>query len=78
MGDVMTELQNRSGIILGMEAEGNYQKIKARVPLAELNRYSTTLSSLTSGKAKWQIETVEKIPIDFLDTKIPYRETKLS
>ena len=47
MGDVMTDLQGRRAIIMGMEAEGTYQKIKARVPLAEMNRYSTSLSSIT-------------------------------
>lgn len=51
MGDVMTDLQGRRTIVLGMDSEGNYQKIKARVPLAEMNRYSTALSSLTSGRA---------------------------
>ena len=47
MGDVMTDLQGRRAIIMGMDSEGNYQKIKAKVPLAEMNRYSTALSSLT-------------------------------
>ncbi|HNW98329.1 MAG TPA: elongation factor G [Bacteroidales bacterium] len=53
MGDVMTDLQGRRAIVLGMDSEGNYQKIKARVPLAELNRYSTSLSSITSGRATY-------------------------
>jgi elongation factor G len=70
MGDVMTDLQNRRGIILGMEAEGNYQKIKARVPLAELNRYSTTLSSLTSGKATFTMKFIEyqQVPANVQET----------
>jgi len=53
MGDVMTDLQGRRAIVLGMDSEGSYQKIKARVPLAELNRYSTSLSSITSGRATY-------------------------
>lgn len=53
MGDVMTDLQGRRAVIMGMESEGNYQKIKAKVPLAEMNKYSTTLSSLTSGRAMY-------------------------
>lgn len=53
MGDVMTDLQGRRAIVLGMDSEGNYQKIKARVPLAEMNRYSTALSSITSGRATY-------------------------
>jgi elongation factor G len=56
MGDVMTDLQNRRGVVLGMEGEGHYQKIKARVPLAEMTRYSTALSSLTSGKATYTMK----------------------
>jgi elongation factor G len=70
MGDVMTDLQNRRGIILGMEAEGNYQKIKARVPLAELNRYSTALSSLTSGKATFTMKFIEyqQVPANVQET----------
>lgn len=51
MGDVMTDLQNRRSIILGMDNEGNFQKIKAKVPLAELYKYSTTLRSITQGRA---------------------------
>jgi len=63
MGDVMTDLQGRRAIIMGMEAEGNYQKIKARVPLAEMNRYSTTLSSITSGRAMYSLSFAEYAPV---------------
>lgn len=59
MGDVITDLQGRRGVVLGMESEGNYQKIKAKVPLAEMNRYSTALSSLTSGKATYTMKFSE-------------------
>ncbi len=50
-GEVMTDLQNRRAIIMGMEIEGNFQKIKAKVPLATLYKYSTTLRSITQGRA---------------------------
>ena len=53
MGDVMTDLQNRRSIILGMEAVGVYQRIKAKTPEAELYQYSTTLRSLTQGRASF-------------------------
>ena len=53
MGDVMGDLQTRRAIIMGMDAEGHYQKIKAKVPLAELYQYSSSLRSLTQGKAKF-------------------------
>lgn len=51
MGDVMSDLQNRRAMIMGMNSEKRFEVIRARVPLAELNKYSTTLSSLTSGRA---------------------------
>ncbi len=59
MGDVMTDLQGRRAVIMGMDSEGNYQKIKARVPLAEMNRYSTALSSITSGRAIYSLKFAE-------------------
>ena len=66
MGDVMTDLQGRRALIMGMESEGNYQKIKAKVPLAEMNRYSTSLSSLTSGRATYGMKFAEyqQVPMD--------------
>jgi elongation factor G len=59
MGDIMTDLQGRRAIIMGMDSEGNYQKIKAKVPLAEMNRYSTALSSLTSGSGAYSLKFAE-------------------
>jgi len=56
MGDVMTDLQGRRAIIEGMEGEGKYQYIRAKVPLAEMDRYSTALSSLTSGRAEYSMK----------------------
>ena len=53
LGDVMGDLQTRRAMIMGMDAEGHYQKIIARVPLAELYQYSSTLRSITQGKAKY-------------------------
>ena len=53
MGDVMGDLQTRRAMIMGMSAEGHYQKINAKVPLKELYRYSSTLRSLTQGRAKF-------------------------
>jgi elongation factor G len=50
MGDVMGDISSRRGKISGMEAEGPFQIIKAKVPLAELYKYSTHLRSLTSGR----------------------------
>jgi len=66
MGDVMSDLQTRRGVIEGMDAEGHYQKIVAKVPLAELNSYSSSLRSLTQGKAKYttRFHSYESVPYD--------------
>ncbi len=65
MGGVMTDLQGRRAIIMGMEGG----TIKARVPLAEMNRYSTALSSLTSGRASYEMTFAEyaQVPPDIQD-----------
>jgi elongation factor G len=53
MGEVMGDLQTRRAIIMGMDSDGHYQKVMARAPLAELYLYSSTLRSLTQGRAKY-------------------------
>ena len=55
MGNVMGDLQTRRAIILGMDSQGHYQVIRARIPLKELHKYSSTLRSLTQGKAKFSL-----------------------
>ena len=79
MGDVMTDLQGRRAIIMGMEAEGTFQKIKARVPLAEMNRYSTALSSITSGRAMYGMKYAEysQVPGDIQDKLLKEYEESL-
>ncbi len=52
MGDIMGDLQTRNAMIMGMDAEGHYQKIKAKVPLRDLYKYSSTLRALSQGRAK--------------------------
>ncbi len=56
MGDVMSDLQGRRAIVQGMSSEKGFEKITAKVPLAELNKYSTSLSSLTSGRAMYSMK----------------------
>lgn len=63
MGDVMTDLQGRRAIIMGMEGEGIYQRIKAKVPLAEVSKYSTALNSITSGRAFYTLDYAEYAPV---------------
>ena len=62
MGDVMTDLQGRRAVIMGMDSEGNYQKILAKVPLAELNRYSTAFSSTHQRKSNLRDEICRIYP----------------
>ena len=62
----ITQPQGRRAIIMGMDSEGSYQIIKAKVPLAEMNRYSTALSSLTSGSGTYSLAFAEytQVPPD--------------
>ena len=53
LGNVMTDLQSRRAIILGMDNDGKYQTIKAKTPLAEMYKYSTTLRSITQGRGSF-------------------------
>ncbi|MBO5838750.1 MAG: elongation factor G [Bacteroidales bacterium] len=66
MGGVMTDLQSRRAIVMGMDSEGMNTIIKAKVPLAEMYRYSTALSSITSGRAVFsmQFAEYEAVPTD--------------
>lgn len=59
MGDVMSDLQTRRAIVMGMSSEKGFEIIKARVPLAEMNKYSTTLNSITSGRAMYFMKFAE-------------------
>ena len=66
MGDVMSDLQNHRGMVVGMHAEANYQKLQAKVPLSEMADYATTLSSLTQGAASFimKFASYELVPAD--------------
>lgn len=66
MGDVMSDLQGRRGMILGMSSENGYEKLVAKVPLKEMSNYSTSLSSLTGGRASFIMKyaSYELVPVD--------------
>ena len=66
MGDVMSDLQGRRSMILGMSTKGRYEQINVKVPLAEMNRYSTSLSSLTSGRGTYSMtfDDYAQVPSD--------------
>lgn len=69
MGDVMGDLQGRRAMIMGMESERGFEKLKARVPLKEMASYSTSLSSLTGGRASFTMKfaSYELVPTDVQD-----------
>jgi elongation factor G len=71
MGDVMGDISGRRGKIMGMDAEGKFQVIKAKVPLAELHKYSTSLRSMTSGRGihTRSFSHYDEVPSD-ISTKI--------
>lgn len=63
MGAVMGDLQTRRAIIMGIDAEGHYQKIKANVPLMELYKYASSLRAITHGRAKHSQTFLEYAPV---------------
>jgi elongation factor G len=67
MGDVMGDLSSRRGKIMGMDSVGHFQIVKAKIPLAELDRYATTLRSLTSGRGIYSrsFSHYEPLPKEF-------------
>jgi elongation factor G len=69
LGDVMSDLQGRRAVIMGMESEKGYEKLSAKIPLKELGSYSTTLSSLTGGRASFSMKfaSYELVPMDIQD-----------
>ena len=66
LGDVMGDLQGRRAVIMGMHSEKGYEKLTAKIPLKELGSYSTTLSSLTGGRASFTMKfaSYELVPMD--------------
>lgn len=65
VGSVMSDLPARRGIIIGVETDGHYQRVKAKVPLSELDRYSTALRSMTHGRATYTSRFFEYAPVPF-------------
>lgn len=63
VGDVMSDLPSRRGVILGIDSEGKYQKIKARMPLSEVDKYSQALRSMTQARATFSSKFAEYQPV---------------
>ncbi len=78
MGDVMSDLQGRRAMIMGMDAEAGYQKLSAKIPLKELANYSVALSSLTGGRASFnsQFASYELVPTDVQTNLIKEHEAE--
>ena len=77
MGDVMSDLQGRRALIMGMSSEKGYEKLAACVPLKEMSSYSTALSSLTGGRASFimKFKDYELVPSDVQEKLIKEFET---
>ena len=65
VGAVMGDLQTRMSIVEGMEADGHFQKIIAKVPLSQMHQYSSSLRSLTQGRARFNMQFVEYAPVPY-------------
>ncbi|MBR2235640.1 MAG: elongation factor G [Prevotella sp.] len=79
MGDVMSDLQGRRAIIMGMDSEAGYQKLNAKIPLKELASYSIALSSITGGRASFQTKfsSYELVPNDIQQALIKQHEEEM-
>jgi len=64
-GNVMGDLQSRRAIVEGIDGEGHFTKINAKVPQAEMHDYSSSLRSLTQGRAKFKLKFHEYAPVPF-------------
>lgn len=78
VGDVMTDLQSRRSLVMGIDADANFETIKARIPLAEMDRYSTILSSITSGSGTYSMKFFEyqQVPSEVQNTLLKAYETQ--
>ena len=76
MGDVMSDLEGRRAIIMGMDSEAGYQKLSAKIPLKELSSYSIALSSITGGRASFstKFSSYELVPNDIQQALIKQHE----
>ena len=78
MGDVMSDLQGRRALIMGMDSKAGYQKLQAKIPLKELSNYSISLSSITGGRASFttKFASYELVPNDLQQQLIAAHEAE--
>ena len=65
VGAIMGDLQIRLGIVEGIEADGHFQKVSAKVPLAQMHDYSSALRGLSQGRARYTLEFSEYAPVSY-------------
>ncbi|MGE5521209.1 MAG: elongation factor G [Candidatus Dadabacteria bacterium] len=76
-GAVMGDLQSRRGLVEGMDTEGNFQKIIAKVPISEMYGFSSSLRSITQGRAKFSMKFDSYQPMSYeLQKKIAEEYSK--
>lgn len=80
LGDVMSDLQGRRAMIMGMNSEAGYQKLQAKIPQKELANYSISLSSLTGGRASFttKFASYELVPNEIQQTLIKEHEAEMA
>lgn len=80
MGDVMSDLQGRRAMIMGMDSEAGYQKLQAKIPLKDLSNYSISLSSITGGRASFttKFASYELVPNDIQQQLVKEHEAELA
>ena len=78
MGDVMSDLQGRRALIMGMDSEAGYQKLSAKIPLKELSNYSIALSSITGGRASFttKFASYELVPNEIQQQLVQQHEAE--
>ncbi|OAV71833.1 Elongation factor G [Bacteroidales bacterium Barb4] len=77
LGDVMSDMQGRRAVIMGMNSENGFEKLLAKVPLKEMASYSISLSSITGGRASFTMKfaAYELVPADIQDKLLKEYET---
>lgn len=78
MGDIIGDLNKKRGRVLGMDPKGNFQVVRAMVPLAEMFRYATDLRSLTQGRASFTMTEAayEEVPAHIAEAVIAESKKK--
>lgn len=80
MGEIMGDLQTRRAVIMGVDSDGHYQKVKAKIPLSETHDYCSSLRALSQGRAKFSLKFAEyaPVPTDFQKALIEKHKHELT